>query len=97
VCAYNFLQSVNLLSDVMISFADNCVCGITVNENKMKEYLDRSLMLVTCLTPKIGYDKAAAAAKFAHKNGITLKESVVGQGLLSEEEYDDAVDPRKMV
>lgn len=97
VCAYNFLQSVNLLSDVMISFADNCVCGIIVNENKMKEYLDRSLMLVTCLTPKIGYDKAAAAAKFAHKNGITLKESVVGQGLLSEEEYDDAVDPRKMV
>ncbi|MBO5934459.1 MAG: class II fumarate hydratase [Clostridia bacterium] len=97
VCAYNFIQSVNLLSDVMNSFADNCVCGITVNEDKMKEYLDRSLMLVTCLTPKIGYDKAAEAAKYAHKNGITLRESVVGQGILSEEEYDEAVDPAKMV
>ena len=63
----------------------------------MKEYLDRSLMLVTCLTPKIGYDKAAEAAKYAHKNGITLKESVVGQGLLTEAEFDEAVDPAKMV
>ena len=97
VCAYNFIQSVNLLSDVMNSFTDNCVCGITVNEDKMKEYLDRSLMLVTCLTPKIGYDKAAEAAKYAHKNGITLREAVVGQGILSEEEYDEAVDPAKMV
>lgn len=97
VCAYNFIQSVNLLSDVMNSFTDNCVCGITVNEDKMKEYLDRSLMLVTCLTPKIGYDKAAEAAKYAHKNGITLRESVVGQGILSEEEYVEAVDPAKMV
>ncbi len=97
VCAYNFLQSVTLLADVMVSFTDNCVCGITVNEDKMKEYLDRSLMLVTCLTPKIGYDKAAAAAKFAHKNGLTLKESVVGQGLLSDEEYDETVRPEKMV
>ncbi len=97
VCAYNFIQSVNLLSDVMISFCDNCVSGITVNENKMKEYLDRSLMLVTCLTPSIGYDKAAEAAKFAHKNGITLKEAVLTLGLLSEEEYDNAVKPEKMV
>lgn len=97
VCAYNFLQSVRLLSDVMCSFTDNCVCGITVNGDKMKDYLDRSLMLVTCLTPKIGYDKAAAAAKFAHKNGLTLKEAVIGQGLLSEEEYNEAVDPAKMV
>ena len=97
VCAYNFLQSVRLLADAMASFTDNCVSGITVNENKMKEYLDRSLMLVTCLTPKIGYDKAAEAAKYAHKNGITLKESVVGQGLLTEAEFDEAVDPAKMV
>lgn len=97
VCAYNFLQSVILLADAMCSFADNCVCGITVNSGKMKDYLDRSLMLVTCLTPKIGYDKAALAAKFAHKNGLTLKEAVVGQGLLSEEEYNEAVDPAKMV
>lgn len=97
VCAYNFLQSVRLLADAMRSFADNCVCGITVNADKMKDYLDRSLMLVTCLTPKIGYDKAASAAKFAHKNGLTLKEAVVGQGLLTEEEYNEAVDPEKMV
>lgn len=97
VCAYNFLQSVNLLADAIISFCDNCVCGITVNKDKMKEYLDRSLMLVTCLTPKIGYDKAAEAAKFAHKNGITLRESVVGQGLMSETEYDETVNPEKMV
>ncbi len=97
VCAYNFIQSVNLLSDAMNSFCDNCVCGITVNEDKMKEYLDRSLMLVTCLTPEIGYDKAAEAAKYAHKNGITLKEAVMTLGLLSEEEFDKAVDPAKMV
>lgn len=97
VCAYNFLQSVRLLADAMCSFADNCVCGITVNADKMKDYLDRSLMLVTCLTPKIGYDRAATVAKYAHKNGLTLKEAVIGQGLLTEEEYDEAVDPAKMV
>lgn len=97
VCAYNFLQSVRLLADAMCSFADNCVCGITVNADRMKDYLDRSLMLVTCLTPKIGYDKAAEAAKYAHKNGLTLKEAVIGQGLLSEEEYNEAVNPANMV
>lgn len=97
VCAYNFLQSVNLLSDAMNSFVDNCIIGITVNEEKMKEYLNRSLMLVTCLTPEIGYDKAAQAAKYAHKNGLTLKESVLSLGLMSEEDFDKAVDPAKMV
>lgn len=97
VCAYNFLQSVNLLSDAMNSFVDNCIIGITVNEEKMKEYLDRSLMLVTCLTPEIGYDKAAQAAKYAHKNSLTLKESVLSLGLMSEEDFDNAVDPAKMV
>lgn len=97
VCAYNFLQSVNLLSDAMNSFVDNCVSGITVNEEKMNEYLSRSLMLVTCLTPEIGYDKAAEAAKYAHKNGITLKESVLALGLMSEEDFNKAVDPAKMV
>lgn len=97
VCAYNFLQSVNLLADAMNSFCDNCISGITVNEKKMKDYLDRSLMLVTCLTPKIGYDKAAEAAKYAHKNSLTLKDAVLSLGLLSEEEYTQAVDPEKMV
>ena len=97
VCAANFLQSVRLLSDAMRSFTEHCVGGITVNADKMEEYLSRSLMLVTCLTPKIGYDKAAAAAKYAHENGLTLKDAVVSQGLLSEWEFDEAVDPAKMV
>ena len=97
VCAYNFIQSVNLLSDAMHSFCDNCVCGITVNEYKMREYLNRSLMLVTCLTPEIGYDKAAEAAKYAHKHGITLKEAVLSLGLLNEEQFYRAVSPEKMV
>ncbi len=97
VCAYNFLQSVRLLADAMRSFTENCVVGITVNADKMDEYLSRSLMLVTCLTPKIGYDKAAAVAKLAHEKGLSLKEAVVSQGLLSEAEFDEAVDPAKMV
>ena len=97
VCAYNFIQSVNLLADAMHSFCDNCVCGITINESKMREYLNRSLMLVTCLTPKIGYDKAAEAAKYAHNHGITLKEAVLSLGLLDEEQFYRAVSPEKMV
>ena len=97
VCAANFLQSVRLLADAMRTFTENCVCGITVSADKMEAYLSRSLMLVTCLTPKIGYDNAAAAAKYAHKNGLTLKDAVVSQGLLSEAEFDEAVDPAKMV
>ena len=97
VCAYNFLQSVTLLSDVMRSFDVHCVRGIKANKEKMKEYLDRSLMLVTCLTPQIGYEKAAAAAKYAHKNGLTLKDAVVTLNLLTPEAFDLAVDPAKMV
>ena len=97
VCAYNFLQSARLLADAVRSFTENCVCGITVNADKMEDYLSRSLMLVTCLTPKIGYDQAAAAAKYAHENGLTLKEAVVGKGLLSEAEFNEAVNPAKMV
>lgn len=97
VCAYNFLQSVTLLADVMRSFDVHCVQGIKANEEKMKEYLDRSLMLVTCLTPQIGYEKAAEAAKYAHKNRLTLKEAVLALGLMSPEAFDLAVDPAKMV
>ncbi len=97
VCAANFLRSVRLLSDGMRSFAQRCVDGITVNADKMEETLSRSLMLVTCLTPKIGYDNAAAAAKLAHEKGLTLKEAVLSLGLLSEAEFDAAVDPANMV
>ena len=97
VCAYNFLQSVELLADVMISFEKNCVRGIRANEDRMADYLNRSLMLVTCLTPKIGYEKAAAAAKYAHKNGLLLKDAVLALELMSAEEFDKTVDPSLMV
>ena len=97
VCAYNFLQSVRLLTDVINSFEKNCVRGIRANKDKMDEYIARSLMLVTALAPKIGYDNAAKAAKHAHHTGGTLKEAVLELGLLSEEEFDEAVDPAKMV
>lgn len=97
VCAYNFLQSARLLADVMDSFNKNCLAGLRANREKMQELLGRSLMLVTCLTPHIGYENAAAAAKLAHKEGLTLREAVLRCGYLTAEEYDQAVDPRKMV
>ncbi len=97
VLAYNFLQSVTLLVDVMRSFEIHCVDGIRANREKMAAYLSHSLMLVTCLTPKIGYEKAASAAKYAHQNGLTLKEAVTALGLLSPEEFDQSVDPALMV
>ncbi len=97
VCAYNFLQSARLLADVMDSFNKNCLAGLRANREKMQELLGRSLMLVTCLTPHIGYENAAAAAKLAHKGGLTLREAVLRCGYLTAEEYDQAVDPRKMV
>lgn len=97
VCAYNFLQSARLLADVMDSFNRNCLSGLRANREKMAEYVDRSLMLVTCLTPHIGYENAAAAAKLAHREGLTLREAVLRCGYLTGEEYDQAVDPEKMV
>ena len=97
VCAYNFLRSVHLLSDVMRSFETNCVRGVKADPARMREYLDRSLMLVTCLTPKIGYEKAAEAAKYAHQNGVSLREAVLEKKLMSAEEFDVTVDPGKMV
>lgn len=97
VCAYNFLQSVNLLGDVMRSFNDNCMAGLKANRSRMEDLLEQSLMLVTCLTPHIGYEAAAACAKAAHKEGLTLREVVLRSGLLTEAEYDKAVDPAKMV
>jgi len=97
VCAYNFLQSVRLLADAMKSFNDNCLAGLKADRRRMKELLNTSLMLVTCLTPHIGYEKAAACAKRAHKEGLTLRQAVLESGLLSGEEYDAIVDPEKMV
>jgi len=97
VCIYNFLQSVRLLTDVCISFEKNCVSGIVANVDKMNSNLKNSLMLVTALTPYIGYEKAADVAKYAYKNGKTLKESCVILGYLTEEEFDKYFVPSKMV
>ena len=97
VMAYNFLQSVRLLADVSISFADNCVVGIEARRDNIKAALDRSLMLVTALAPKIGYDNAAKIAKTAHKNGTTLREEAVGGGYVTDEEFDAIVRPETMI
>ncbi len=95
--AYNFLQSVQLLADAAISFTDNCVVGIEAREDNIKAALDRSLMLVTALAPKIGYDNAAKIAKTAHKNGTTLREEAVGGGYVTDEEFDAVVRPETMI
>ncbi len=97
VIIYNFLQSVRLLSDAMESFNKNCVVGIRANYAKMKENLDRSLMLVTALNTHIGYENAAMVAKMAHNENITLKDACVKLGFMSAEKYDEIVDPEKMV
>ena len=97
LCAYSFLQSVNLLADVMLSFEKNCVRGIKADSKRMSENLKKSLMLVTALTPIIGYEKAANAAKYAHQNGVELKEAVIKMDLMTAEEFDLATSPEKMV
>ncbi len=97
VMVYNLLQSIRLLGDVAISFHDHCLIGIEPNFKKIKEHLDNSLMLATALNPVIGYDKAAKAVQKAHKEGTTLKQAVLALGYLSEEQFDDVVDPRKML
>ena len=95
VSAYNFLLSTNLLSDAMDSFRAHCVEGITPNAEKMEENLNNSLMLVTCLTPKTGYEQAAACAKKALRDGTTLKEAVLAMGLMTAEEFDETGRPGK--
>jgi fumarate hydratase class II len=97
VIIYNVLQSIGLLSDGMQSFTDNCVAGIEANEGKLLEYMEGTLMLVTALTPSIGYDDAAKAAKLAFEKNLTLKQAVLDLGLLSEEGFEKAIDPRKML
>ncbi|MFX3673132.1 MAG: class II fumarate hydratase [Paenisporosarcina sp.] len=97
VIFYNFMQSVRLLSDAMISFHDHCVVGIEPNFEQLEHHVKNSLMLVTALNPHIGYENAAKIAKLAHEKGLTLKEAAMQTGLLSEEEFDRFVDPSKMV
>lgn len=97
VMAYNLLQSIELIADASISFSDNCVIGIEANKDQIAELMSRSLMLVTALAPKIGYDNATTVAKTAHKNGTTLKEEAVGLGFVTEEEFDAIVRPEKMI
>ncbi len=95
--AHNILQSIDLISDSSKNFARYCVKGIKANKDKIKKDLDNSLMLVTALAPKIGYDQAASIAKKALKNKTTLKNEVLKSGLLNEKEYQKIVDPRKMI
>jgi fumarate hydratase class II len=95
--AYNFLQSVRLMSDAAISFTDKCVVGIEPRLDNIRQGLERSLMLVTALAPKIGYDNAAKIAKTAHKKGTTLREEAVGGGYVTDAEFDELVRPEKMI
>ena len=97
VCIYNFLQSVRLLSDAIVSFNDNCAVGIKADREKMRANLHNSLMLVTALNSYIGYENAAKVAKKAHKEGITLKESCVALGFLTSEKFDEVFHPEQMV
>ncbi|MCU6712350.1 class II fumarate hydratase [Paenibacillus sp. J5C_2022] len=97
VIMYNFLQSLTLMADAMISFNDNCAVGIEPNEAVIKRNLEQSLMLVTALNPHIGYENAAKIAKNAHKKGITLKESALESGLLTSEQFDEYVRPENMI
>jgi fumarate hydratase class II len=97
VMAYNILQSTRLLADAAESFTEHCVVGIVPREDNIKAALERSLMLVTALAPKIGYDNAAKIAKTAHKNGTTLREEAVGGGYVTQAEFDALVRPEKMI
>ncbi|MEM7067449.1 MAG: class II fumarate hydratase [Pseudomonadota bacterium] len=97
VMANAMLQSIRILADACVSFADKCVVGITANEDNIKSLMERSLMLVTALAPTIGYDKATEIAKTAHKNGTTLKEEALRLGYVTEEEFDAVVRPEQMI
>ncbi|MBQ9631446.1 MAG: class II fumarate hydratase, partial [Lachnospiraceae bacterium] len=97
VMAYNFLQSVRLLADSMAAFRERCAVGITADRDRMHENLHRSLMLVTCLNPYIGYENAARTAKLAYKENISLKEACVKLGFLTVERFDEVFLPEEMV
>ena len=95
--AHNIIQSINLLSDSSKNFANYCVSGIKANKKRIRDLLNNSLMLVTALTPRIGYDKAAEIAKKALKNNTSLKYETLKTKLIKENEYDKIVDPKKMI
>ena len=97
VIAYNVLQSIRLLGEAVVSLTDNCILGIEPNLERIAELMEKSLMLVTALTPHIGYDKAAVIAKLALKNGSTLREEAVRGGFVTEEEFDQFVRPEEMI
>ena len=90
---HNILQSIHIMADSSKSFANYCIRGLKADKKRIKSLLDNSLMLVTALSPRIGYDKAAKIAKDAHKNGTTLKQEVVKSGILSEKEYNKIMNP----
>ena len=94
---HNFLQSVRLLADGMASFEEHCARGIEANRERISDLMERSLMLVTALAPHIGYDKAAAIAKHAHKKGSTLKEAALELGHVSDADFDRWVKPEEMI
>jgi fumarate hydratase class II len=97
VIVYNVLQSIRLIADGSVSFAEKCVDGIEANEARIAELMRQSLMLVTALNPHIGYDNAARIAKKAHADGTTLKEAAVALDLVSEADFDRWVDPMTMI
>jgi fumarate hydratase class II len=97
VIIYNLLQSMRLIADGAVSFTDHCVTGIVPNEKRIAELLERSLMLVTALAPKIGYDKAAQIAKSAHKHGTTLREEALALGFVSEDDFNALMKPELMI
>ncbi|NBC95306.1 MAG: class II fumarate hydratase, partial [Deinococcus-Thermus bacterium] len=97
VMAYGALQSIRLLADGAVSFTDNCVAGIEADTARIEKLLHESLMLVTALNPKIGYDNAAKVAKKAHADGTTLKEACLALDLLTAEEFDEWVRPELML
>ena len=94
--AHNVLLSIDLIADSTKNFASYCVKGIKANKKRIKEHLDNSLMLVTALNTKIGYDKSSEIAKNAHKNGTTLKEEALKLKYLTEEEFNEWINPKKM-
>ncbi len=97
VMIFNLLQSIRLVGDASVSFTDNCVTGIEPNTRHIDELMRRSLMLVTALAPKVGYDTAAKIAKTAHKNGTTLREEALKMGVITGDEFDQIVRPEDMI
>jgi fumarate hydratase class II len=95
--AKNLIESANILADASLSFNEHCAKGIEPNRANIEKLLNNSLMLVTALNTKIGYYKAAEIANTAHKNGTTLKEEAISLGYVTSEEYDELVDPKKMI